>query len=103
MLALPQRLRFPRDPRRILPIPAGRARRICAQPGRGNHSIERQITKRVGLDELSYLVNTHLSGNQLRLVGRVDTVVARTNRWWTTDTHVDLIRARFANHAHDLL
>src|ERR1043165_7931340 len=103
MLAFPQRLRFSRDARRVFPIPARHARIIRSQPGRSNHSLERQITQRVGLDELSYLFDAHLRRNQLRFVWRVDTVVARTNRRRTTDAHVDLLRARLANHAHDLL
>src|SRR5215213_6192315 len=52
MFAFPQRLRFARDPCRILAIPTSNTRRIGTQPRRSDHSVKRQITKRVGFDEL---------------------------------------------------
>src|SRR5687767_11543259 len=60
MFAFVHRLRFARDPRRILPVPTRDTRRIGTQPRRSNHSFHRQVTKRVGFDELFYLFNTHL-------------------------------------------
>src|ERR1051325_7356184 len=102
MLAFPHRLRFSRDARRILLVPASHTRRVRAQTRRGDHSVERQVTQRIGPDIVFYLFHTHLRGYQFRLVRRIDSVIARTDRRWTTDAHVNLLRARLANHAHDL-
>src|SRR6185369_2133839 len=94
VLAFPISFRIARDARRILPIPTRDTGRIAAQPAGRDHAFERQVTKRVGFDETANLLDRHIRRDQLRLVWRVDTVVTRTDRRWTTDPHVNLFRAR---------
>src|SRR6185369_17067454 len=101
MLALPERLRFARNPRGILTVPTGHTRCVRTHTRRRDHSFKRQVTERIGLDELPDLLDTHLRRDQFRLVRRVDAVVTRTNRRRTTDAHVNLFRTRFSDHAYD--
>src|SRR5438552_1033050 len=76
---------FARNARRILLVPTRNARRVRANSNSIDHPLEGKITKRVGLDELTNLLNRHLRGNQIRLVWRIDSVIARANRRWATD------------------
>src|SRR5207245_2115537 len=69
----------------------------------GHHPFEREITQRVGIDELANLFYGHLRRDQVCFVWRVDSVIAWAYSRRTTDAYMDLFRSGFAHHAHNLL
>jgi hypothetical protein len=80
MVTFPQGFGFVGNPRWILLIPTRDAGRLGTYSNRANHSLKREVTKRVGFDELTNLINLHLCSYQVRLVWGIDSVIARTNR-----------------------
>src|SRR5262249_47044651 len=66
------------------------------------HAVERQIAERIGAEITADLVDLMTGGDQLLARRRVDPVVTRPLDRRRRDPHVDLARARAAEHAHDL-
>src|SRR5689334_6691461 len=86
-------------------VVAGEARvaevaRIVA--GGLQHSVERQIPERVGAEVAADLVDVVAGADELLAGGRVDAVIARPLDRRRRDAHVNLPRARSADHANDL-
>src|SRR5271167_543669 len=62
---------------------------------------KRNVAERIRAEKLANLLGSIRGGDELFACGRVHAVVARRNRGWTADAHVDFAGAGFADHAHD--
>src|SRR5688572_25249205 len=101
MIAFPHRFGFTGDTGRILLVPTSDARCSWADANSLDHSVKRQITKRIRLDKFSYLFDGHLRGYQVGFVGSVNSVIAGTDGWRTTDPYVNFFGAGFSHHPHN--
>src|SRR4029077_12651435 len=66
------------------------------------HSVEREISQRIGANEFANLLHRLVGRYQLFLGRRVHSIEAGRNRGWARYAHVHFFCPRIADHAHDL-
>ncbi len=87
---------------RVLAREAGVAVALAVAADRLVDAVERQVGQRVGPELLGDLLDRAVVGDHLLARGHVDAVVAGMLDRRRGDPHVDLARARVAQHLHDL-
>src|SRR6476661_4148926 len=83
---------------RVVPVEARQAQLLPRLPGRGHHLLRRDVAQRVGADAGPDLLDAEAGGDELGTGGEVDAVEARPAHRRGGDAHVDLRRARLAQH-----
>jgi hypothetical protein len=72
---------------------------IAAGP---KHALVAQETERICFDILANFFHRMAGGNEFSFIGGIDPVKAGRNGRGTTNSHMDLNRARTANHLNNL-